>query len=212
MVTRTLTSIKLCLALCLFTIGSSYLSCAGSQAKFKIDTASPNGRYRLKLEGRTDPPNPLPQEFYSQSVTLEATKDSQILAVDDKFFREDAYDGLFLQRYPVHEWVSDSVLRLGDLSSKDSFRDDLIVKNSVKEQLSLVILQYGKYEVFFIYDLPPGKQVELKASPQLYTNVPATMVFYRAYAKDLSLSGNVGALSARNESPRPIKLVVEIVD
>ena len=140
------------------------LPACGPAAAFKIDTASPGGQYRLKLDGRGEPPNAGLGELQRQVVTLESDKGSQIIATDNRFFVEDSGD-FFLQRYPAYEWVNESTLRLGDRSPRDPFHDRLIVTNRTDQSLDLVIIHYGKYELFFIHDLGPGKQLELNAAP-----------------------------------------------
>ena len=186
------------------------LPACGPAAAFKIDTVSPGGQYRLKLEGRGEAPNAGPGELQRQVVTLESEKGSQIVATDNRFFVEDTGD-FFRQRYPAHEWVNDSTLRLGDRSPKDRFQDRLIVTNRTDQPLDLVILRYGKYEMFFIYDLDPGKQLELNAAPQIASGLPATDAFYQAYSNGhASTSGTAKAPSRSTEPVGPVNVNVDI--
>lgn len=186
------------------------LPACGPAAAFKIDTASPGGQYHLKLEGRGEPPNARIGELQRQVVTLESEKGSQVVATDNRFFVEDSGD-FFLQRYPAYEWVNDSILRLGDRSPKDRFQDRLIVTNRRDQPFDLVILRYGKYEMFFIYDLGPGKQLELNAAPQLATGLPATDAFYQAYSNGLVLTSNtVKAPPRSQDEPGPVSVPVDI--
>lgn len=179
-------------------------------AAFKIDTVSPGGQYRLKLEGRGEPPTAGVTDLQRQVVTLEGDKGSQVIATDDRFFVEDTGD-FFLQRYPAHEWVNDSTLRLGDRSPKDRFQDRLIVTNRRDQTFDLVVLRYGKYELFFIYDLGPGKQLELNAAPQLATGLPATDAFYQAYSNGHVLTTEtVKAPSRSEDAPGPVSVPVDI--
>src|SRR5690349_8471955 len=135
------------------------LSACGPAAAFKIETASPGGQYHLKLEGRGEPLGSGIADLQRQVVTLESNKGSRVVATDNRFFVEDSGD-FFRQRYPAYEWVNDLTLRFGDGSPGDRFQDRLIVTNRTDKLLDLVILHYGKYELFFIYDLGPGKQLE----------------------------------------------------
>lgn len=186
------------------------LPACGPAAAFKIDTASPGGQYRLKLEGRGEPPNAGLGDLQRQVVTLESDKGSQVVATDNRFFVEDSGD-FFLQRYPAYEWVNDSTLRLGDRSPKDRFRDRLIVTNRTDQLLDLVILRYGKYEMFFIYDLSPGKQLELNAAPQLATGLPATDATYQAYSNGhASTPVSVKAPPRSTDAPGPVSVTIDI--
>lgn len=189
-----------------------YCACGFQNGNFTINTKSPNGQYRVLLQGSTDPQRPLPLESSVQTVKLTAFKESQVVAEDAKFLQEGAYDELFLERYPRYEWVNDSVLRLGHPLSDESFSDQLVVTNRLKEEVRLVTLNYGKHELFFVFNLAPGSFIELRGSPQFRTNMPASSVYFQARTPDGLYSGNAGNLSPRDESVGPIKLVVEIVN
>lgn len=177
-----------------------------------MDTSSPDGRYKVKLEGRGEPPNAGIGEFQKQVVTLETTRDAQVVAADPRFFEDDVLDVYFLRRYPVREWLNNSTLRFGDLTAKDQFQDHLVITNRTAKQLDLVIVHYGKYELFFVYDLAPGKQVELNASPQLYTETPASSVYYQAFTNLVQVTGNVNGPKRTKDSANPTTLVVDIDD
>src|SRR5215211_1053047 len=110
-------------------LAALFCSSCGVAASFKFETASPNGRYKVKLEGRGEPPSAGLGEFQRQIVTLETTRDGQVVLADGGFFREDNLDVYFLDRYPVREWLNDSILRFGDLPTKDPFQDRLNVTN-----------------------------------------------------------------------------------
>jgi len=196
------------LALLFFSL--TCLPACGPAAAFKIDTASPGGQYRLKLEGRGEPPNAGIGDSQRQVVTLESYKGSQVVATDNRFFVEDTGD-FFRQRYPAYEWVNDSTLRLGDRLPKDRFQDRLIVTNRTDQPLDFVIVRYGKYEMFFIYDLSPGKQLELNAAPQIASGLPATDVFYQVYSNGhASTSGTVKAPPRSTEPSGPVAVNVDI--
>src|SRR6185312_7725749 len=94
------------------TIGTCLVSaCHLSQENFSINTYSPLGTYNVRLEGKTDPAKPLPWDLYVQTVRLETFKGAQKLVADPGFFREDSTDGLFRQRFPSYEWLTDQVFR-----------------------------------------------------------------------------------------------------
>ena len=97
------TPVKFCLlAVCLIAS-----ACSLSGLDFNIDTASPQKTYLVKLEGRG-------QSLAStvQQVKLTVIKRAETILVEDKFYREET-DHPFSKEFPVHEWLSDSVLRLG---------------------------------------------------------------------------------------------------
>lgn len=205
-------SVRVCAALPLVVAWLVCFSCSTPPVDFKLETSSPDGQYRVKLEGRGEPPNAGVGEFQRQIATLEAARNAQVVAADGAFFREDSLDSYFLQRFPLHEWVNNSVLRFGDAASRDRFRDLLIVTNRTGKQFDLVILRYGKYEMFFIYDFPPAKRLELNASPQLETETVASSVYYQAYLKGVYQPGNVTGPPRDKESATPLTLTVDIVD
>ena len=189
-----------------------FWSACGVEASFKWETASPNGRYKVKLEGRGEPPSAGLGELQRQIVTLETTRDGEVVLSDGGFFREDNLDVYFLDRYPVREWLSDSVLRFGDVSTKDPFQDRLNVTNRTNKTFDLVILRYGKYEMFFLYDFAPGSEVELNASPQLHRETPAWNAYYQAYVKAVPVTGGASGPERSKENAGPMTLTVDIVD
>jgi hypothetical protein len=193
-------------------LAAVFCSSCGVEASFTFETASPNGRYKVKLEGRGEPPSAGLGEFQRQIVTLETTRDGQVVLADGGFFREDNLDVYFLDRYPVREWLSDSVLRFGDVSTKDPFQDRLNVTNRTNKTFDLVILRYGKYEMFFLYDFAPGSEVELNASPQLHRETPAWNAYYQAYVKGVPVTGGASGPERSKENAGPMTLTVDIVD
>lgn len=76
------------------------------------------------------------------------------------------YEPTFRETMPVVEWVDDTVLRIGDDRSDQPFYDELIVSNSTSEHLKYFDVSYGKQESFWVFDLAPGSQIRLEASPR----------------------------------------------
>lgn len=179
--------------------------------KFTLLTQSPNRRYSVQLEGTRKPPNALPGEFYVQQVKLTALKDRNVVVADPQFYSEDRYEQSFLQAFPLRQWVSDSVLRLGG-DSNQPFRDELFFLNATEEHLDLLIIQYGKYERFLVFDLNPDARIQLQASPQLDKEWAASEVHYTAYHNNHSFSGSAGQDRSRKIEDGPQKLSVDLKD
>lgn len=191
-------------------LGGIYLSSDRLPGEdFNIITTSPQGTYHVKLEGKAKPSNALQGEFYVQEVKIEALKESQVIFADNNFYRADPYETSFLQAYPTYEWLNDYTLRLGE-SSTQPFYDEIIISNDTEEQLYFLILRYGKYERFLIFDLTSKQKVQLKASPQLRKEHPATMVTYNAYTNGHSFSGSAGELKQRTVVNGALRILVEI--
>ena len=156
------------------------ISCLSySPLNFKIDTASPQNTYRVKLEGRE-------KGFTSavQQVTLTVFKGTETIVIDGEFYREEADHG-FLKEFPAHEWISDSILRFANVKSSQRSEDKIVVVNNGTERVSALRVEYGSLrEKFLIFDLAPGAKVKLQV---LSSNQdPNPNVSYTIYANGQS--------------------------
>jgi hypothetical protein len=136
------------------------MSCSWmSGLNFNIDTTSPQGTYRVVVEGRADPP----EAFATvQQVSVKALKGDDILLADSKFYREQM-DHLFTHEHPVHEWLSDSVLRFGKKGSPSAPKERLVIFNNTSEHINALKAEYSILsDKFLAFDLPPGGKVELE--------------------------------------------------
>jgi hypothetical protein len=181
----------------------------GNNENFSVRSQSPSGRYAVELVGTKKPAGALPGEFYLQQVRLTAFKDQKRVLEDDQFYSEDHYESPFLQAFPLQQWISDSILRLGE-DDHQPFRDEIALSNSAQQKINLLIIKYGKYERFLIFDLDPGSKVQLLASPQFNKEWAASEVFYTAYYDDRSFAGSSGGARTRKIEDGPQKLSVDV--
>jgi len=155
------------------------VSCSSfSGLDFNLDTTSPQKTYLVKLEGRGE-------SFTStvQQVKLTVLKGTQTIAVDNNFYREEV-DHPFPEEFPIHEWISDSVLRLGKENTGQISGDRIVVVNNGKDRLDVVKVEYAsRGEKFLIFDLAPGAKVELKVLPSGQS--PNPNVEYSVYANGI---------------------------
>jgi hypothetical protein len=137
---------------------------------FNLDTASPQKTYLVKLEGRG-------QSFAStvQQVKLTVLKGAEAILVEDKFYREET-DHPFSKEFPVHEWLSDSVLRFGKVGQSSS--DKIVVVNNGSDRVDVLKVEYASLgEKFLIFDFAPGAKLKLPVLKQ----VPNPNVSYSVY-------------------------------
>lgn len=198
------------LAAAIVAIALAYHSCDRG-IEFNIETRSPKQVYVVRFSAKKTPPRALPGEFYVQDVRLVAAKGKDFVVTDDNFFHNDPYDPLFLEAYPIQEWISDSILRLGN-AEPQPFQDEITLVNRTAQALDLVVVEYGKRERFLIFDLKQGGQLKLKASPQFGKENPATGVFYTAYCKGRSFSGSHNEVNQRNLQGGPLRILVDVED
>ena len=191
------------LFLFIICIGLFSSSCARlSGEHFNMDISSPQGTYRVMLEGRIDPPNAWPGEFYVQKVSLQVVRQGQTLISMPEFFREDPYDSMFLSRYPAQEWAGDSTLRLGKGAMSPESGGEIIIANRTADHFRLVDVQHGKYEKFLVFDLAPGEERHLRALPELHPSESIAWIHYAAHAEGSVLRGNAEGLRRDNRATR----------
>jgi hypothetical protein len=203
--------LNLSYALALVYVGLFGCSCDRTAGKeSELSTASPHGVYLVRLAVKGEPPGARPGERYRKTIKLEAVKEGKLVAADDVFFSEEQYDVSFAEAYPVREWVSETVLRLGDNTSSQPFADEVVVSNHTGQPLRFLSLHYGKYERFLVFDLDAGAVLKLRASPQFNREWPASSVFYRAYTNGGELRGNAGGANRGEATDRPLTVAVDI--
>jgi hypothetical protein len=77
------------------------------------------------------------------------------------------YDDLFLNLYPVQEWVSDATLRFGDERKlPPSQHDEISISNNTGKSFDYFRVDFGVSEKFLTFDLAPGAKIQLRALPQ----------------------------------------------
>jgi hypothetical protein len=194
------TPVKFCLlAVCLIAS-----ACSLSGLDFNIDTASPQKTYLVKLEGRG-------QSLAStvQQVKLTVIKRAETILVEDKFYREET-DHPFSKEFPVHEWLSDSVLRLGKERAGQNSSDKIVVINNGPDRVQVLKVEHASLgEKFLIFDFAPGATLEL---PVLRSSgnaeFPNPNVSYTVYA-NVQASQNMATEWRKTAAGSEILIVVK---
>ena len=100
----------------------------------------------------------------SHELVLNVTKQSQSFLHDLVYYHGTALDGSFFLMYPQRDWISDSILRFGRETLKDSGDDLAVVNESTSEVRFLTV--NAAAESFLILSLEPGAKVNFKIVPQ----------------------------------------------
>lgn len=130
---------------------------------YDVEKTSPLGTYRVSIEFRNEAPKGT--RDHTERVKVQFFKGQELI---DAYEGEnsDQYEPSIRQGMQVVEWVADNVLRIGEERSDQPFSDELLVSNNTGEYLKYVSVSYGRYESFKVFDLAPGSQVTLRASPR----------------------------------------------
>jgi len=144
------------------SLGVSYVSQSGEN--YSINKTSPNGAYRVKVEVRAEEGRETTRG-YIEHVKVEFLKGQEIINSYESR-NPYQYEPTFHQAWPVIEWVSDSVLRMGQDRSDQPFYDELVLSNNTNEPIKYVGISYGRFESFWIFDLASKGQITLRASPR----------------------------------------------
>jgi hypothetical protein len=130
---------------------------------YALDKASPSGKYRVKIELRQEKSTGTRDRDEHLKITY-FNRDRVIQVAD--WVNSDQYESPLHDRIENVEWVADNVLRIGRLPSAQPFDDELIVSNNTNESLPYLEVDYGKFQSFHVFDLAPGSQTTLRASPE----------------------------------------------
>ncbi len=134
-----------------------------SREKYDVNKTSPNGIYRVKVELREEKGNGT--RDYTERLKVVFFKGQEIIHAYESE-NSDQYEPSIRDRMQVVDWVNDNVLRIGEDRSDQPFYDELIVSNNTDEYLKYISVGYGRFESFWAFDLAPGSQVTLRASPR----------------------------------------------
>lgn len=155
-----------------------------SSIPLEFESVSPDKTYRVVLAERRetrvaplsfmfDPPG-CPAEF-------SAYKNGRPL-----FEKTDVGDdsNYFADLFPVHEWMSDSVLRLGDVDAPGLEHDVLDVNNSSRQVISYLRVKTCKREMFWLFGVRPGEAVRLSACAQTDGHADLSRVAFSGMFED----------------------------
>lgn len=134
-------------------------SCSVSQPRqYEIDQLSPDGSYRVKvMVKRGEPGKTLDEAKFQFFVGKEVVHSWDWKQVDQY---EEAFDSFL----PMH-WVGEQILEIGAVSNNAGFFDELNVTNTSEEYLRYVSISYSKTNIFKIFELAPGKRIDLRVVP-----------------------------------------------
>jgi hypothetical protein len=145
-----------------FMLAGSALAwaCGGSQARqYEIDQPSPDGSFRVKVMVQRGDPGKTLDEAKFQFLE----RNEIIYAWDWK--QEDRYGPDFEGFLPI-KWVDENVLQIGGRGPKEiPFSDELTVTNASGQHLKYLEISYQQSNIYMVFDLPPGGQVKLSATP-----------------------------------------------
>lgn len=133
-----------------------------SGRKYDFEKASPNGVYRVKIQLREE--EGTGTRDYIERLKVQYFKGQEIIYGYESE-NADQYEPSILEGMQVIEWVSDNVLYVGRDRSDQPFNDELIISNNTDEYLRHLGVSNGRFESFRVFDLAPGHQLTLLASP-----------------------------------------------
>lgn len=143
----------------------SGLSCRGQTVRnYNVDKPSPGGAYRVKVDVRVEEEGDISGRFTEQGK-IQIFKGQEVVYKHD-WKRTDNWEPTFADAHPVVEWVGDTVVRMGQDASDQPFSDEFVITNNTDEYLSYVEINYGKYESLKVFDIAPGDEATLRASPR----------------------------------------------
>jgi hypothetical protein len=176
---------------------------------YGIDKTSPSGVYHVRVESRGEKTKGTSK--YTEHATVQFFK-RQELVYGYVWENSDQYELAFRDTASVIEWVGNNVLRMGESTSDQPFRDEVVVLNNTDESLKYIGVSYGRYESFWVFDLASKSSVVLRASPRFKPD--GTFNSYLGYS-GVTLSGKKfeGTLEGKKDrfpTQGPLKLQISI--
>lgn len=122
-------------------------------------THSPTGMYTVFLSGQKERP-----ALFTVEVRFDVLKDGNRFWTDQYLHSGDAMDLSFELGYPDYRWVGDNILQFYNEENFDKGRPQAIfLANRSKQTIKHLKLQ--AWDKFLIFDVQPGDEVRLSASP-----------------------------------------------
>lgn len=137
---------------------------------FDISTTSPNGTYQIHLKEEAKVYlAPFPFNFLSghgdSKVNLTTTKNGNPLIDNIVLYSGDGLDDRFLDDYPEHKWMSDSVLRFGhNVAKSEENQDSLSVSNNTDKTLEYLKIKAG--DMLLVFEMPPKSKLKFQVPHQ----------------------------------------------
>lgn len=134
---------------------------------WRIETASPDGVYLVRVEGEVSPSITPFSSHGDHKATFSLFKQGTPIITHEQLYGGDALDNLFLTLYPAYEWTSTNTLRFGEKNTiPESQQDEILVSNNTDDYLKYVRVNFGGDELFIVIELPPKQTIHLHAEPQ----------------------------------------------
>ena len=124
-----------------------------AQPNVFLKTVSPNRVYTVEFIGNPSSPS-FPLIDHKTNFSL--FKHGQSLVKNAPVMTYDFFDSGFGEKYPEHHWVYDGTLRFSsDISESEKSSDILFVFNKTDKTVKFLRIVVG--DMFFIFEMPPGK-------------------------------------------------------
>ncbi|HXT64054.1 MAG TPA: hypothetical protein VN696_13530 [Pyrinomonadaceae bacterium] len=130
---------------------------------YKFDKVSPNGTYRVKVNGSVKDEGDFAGHFTDQGE-LQILKGNEMI-INTSWNYKDNWDPSFIDSNPIIDWVESNVLRMGTDISRQPFTNELTISNQTGEQLKYISINSHKNESFYAFDIAPGGSVTVRSSP-----------------------------------------------
>jgi len=183
------------------------LSCGWWRTRnYKLDKVSPNGTYRVKVNGSVKDEGDIAGHFTDQGQ-LQILKGEEMI-IDQSWNHRDNWDPSFIDSNPIIEWVGSNVFRIGTEISRQPFTNELTISNQTGEQLKYIDITSHKNEGFYAFDIVPGGSVIVRSSPG-FDPSPVDKIFIGYGGETLSAKRFSGTLQQK-QPENSIKLQITI--
>lgn len=180
---------------------------------YTVDKALPGGKYRVRIELRQEKSTGTRDRNEHLKITY--FDRDQIVHVAD-WVNSDQFESSLRDGIETVEWVADNVLRIGRARLDQPFDDELLVSNNTNESLQYLEIDYGKFESFHVFNLAPGSQTTLRASPEFKPDYSSN--YFLGYGGKIKAGrefhGTMEAKERRSPADGPLtfKITIETTD
>jgi hypothetical protein len=144
-------------------------NCSQQRHLLNIDTSSPGSKYRIYLV-ETHIKEVSDKDPWPYKVFMKAERNGQVFLQNEMLDHYDGQDVGLGQIVTDSEWLSDSILRLGNKSMEKPQQYDWIeVTNNSSNVLSYALISGINTipgEKFLLFDLSPSEKIQIKAIAQ----------------------------------------------
>jgi len=134
---------------------------------FTFTTTSPNNTYTVQLKEQAAISRVPFSGHGNHAVSLSVLKVGGRTVENEGLYGGDVYDDRFLDLFPVHDWISESIIRFGKKDTiPQSQHDEVYVANNTNQVITYLTLRAKKDEMILQFDLQPKSVVKLYVEPQ----------------------------------------------